>query len=72
MLARRVLDGLNALHLVRGVQTTIVCDHGLEFVSLALDPWASARGVRLDFIRRGRPLRSASSRASTGVYSTNG
>lgn len=54
--ARRVLDGLNALLLVRGVPTTIVCDNGPEFVSLALDQWASAHGVRLDFIRPGRPV----------------
>jgi len=46
-----VLDGLNALLLVRGVPTTIACDNGPEFVSLALNQWASARGIRLDFFR---------------------
>ena len=34
----------------------IVCDNGPEFVSQALDHWASARGVTLDFIRPGHPV----------------
>lgn len=54
--ARRVVDALDALLLVRGTPRTIVCDNGPEFVSLALDQWASARAVTLDFIRPGRPV----------------
>jgi putative transposase len=54
--ARRVVEALDALLLVRGTPTTIVCDNGPEFVSLALDPWASAHGIRLAFIRPGRPV----------------
>jgi putative transposase len=54
--ARRVVEALDALLLLRGRPTTIVCDNGPEFVSLALDQWASAHQVRLDFIRPGRPV----------------
>ena len=54
--ARRVVEALDALLLVRGTPQTIVCDNGPEFVSLALDQWASARGVTLDFIRPGHPV----------------
>jgi len=41
---------------VRGRPATIVCDNGPEFVSLALDQWASLRGIRLGFIRPGHPV----------------
>ena len=54
--ARRVVEALEALLLVRGTPEAIVCDNGPEFVSLALDQWAATRGVRLDFIRPGRPV----------------
>lgn len=47
---------LDALFLVRGMPRTIVCDNWPEFVSLALDRWASARGVAQDLIRPGRPV----------------
>lgn len=54
--AHRVVGALDALRLVRGTPATIVCDNGPEFVSLALDQWASAHGVTLDFIRPGHPV----------------
>lgn len=54
--ARRVVEALDALLLLRGRPTTIVCDNGPEFVSLLLDQWASLHQVRLDFIRPGRPV----------------
>ena len=54
--ARRVVKALDALLLLRGRPRTIVCDSGPVFVSLALDQWASANHVRLDFIRPGRPV----------------
>lgn len=54
--ARRVVEALDALLLVRGTPAAIVCDNGPEFVSLALDQWASARDIRLDFIRPGHPV----------------
>ena len=54
--ATRVVEALDTLLLVRGRPRAIVCDNGPEFVSLVLDQWASARGIRLDFIRPGRPV----------------
>lgn len=54
--AARVIEALDTLLLVRGRPDAIVCDHGPEFVSLALDQWASRHGIRLDFIRPGRPV----------------
>jgi len=54
--ATRVVEALETLLLVRGRPQAIVCDNGPEFVSLALDQWASAHGIRLDFIRPGRPV----------------
>lgn len=54
--ARRVIEALEAVLLVRRAPRTIVCDNGPEFTSLALDQWASARGIALDFIRPGRPV----------------
>jgi putative transposase len=54
--AGRVVEALDVLLLVRGRPATIVCDNGPEFVSLALDQWASAHGIRLDFIRPGHPV----------------
>ena len=54
--AQRVIEALDVLVLVRGRPAAIVCDNGPEFVSLALDQWASDRGIRLDFIRPGHPV----------------
>jgi len=54
--AARVVEALDTLLLVRGRPAAIVCDNGPEFVSLALDQWASRHGIRLDFIHPGRPV----------------
>jgi putative transposase len=54
--AARIVEALETLVLVRGRPAAIVCDNGPEFVSLALDQWASTRGIRLAFIRPGRPV----------------
>jgi putative transposase len=34
---------------------SITVDHGTEFMSRALEDWAFAHGVQLDFIRPGTP-----------------
>jgi putative transposase len=36
-----------------------VCDNGPEFTSQALDQWAYARGITLQFIRPGKPVENA-------------
>ena len=37
----------------------ITVDNGTEFVSRAMDAWAYAHDVRLDFIRPGKPVENA-------------
>jgi len=34
---------------------SITVDHGTEFTSRALEDWAYRRGIKLDFIRPGKP-----------------
>src|SRR4029077_15345933 len=43
----------------RGLPTTIQCDNGTEFISRALDQWAYANRVALDFSRPGKPTDNA-------------
>lgn len=52
---RRVADVLERLADCRGLPTSITVDHGLEFAGQLLDAWAYGRGVRLSFIRPGKP-----------------
>jgi putative transposase len=52
----QVLDRVGA---AGGPPAGIVCDHGPEFRGRALDVWATARGVALEFIRPGRPVDNA-------------
>ena len=66
--ARRVVEALEALLLVRQPPATIVCDNGPEFVSLALDQWATSRGVRLDFITPGRPVENCFIESFNGTF----
>jgi putative transposase len=43
----------------RGLPKTIRVDNGTEFTSKALDQWAYAHGVKLDFSRPGKPTDNA-------------
>ena len=43
----------------RGAPTAITVDNGGEFVSRAMDAWAYAHDVRLEFIRPGKPVENA-------------
>jgi len=38
-----------------GTPLSITVDHGTEFTSRVLEDWAYRRGVKLDFIRPGKP-----------------
>jgi putative transposase len=55
----RVVRALNEIALTESLPEVIVIDNGPEFVSKALDAWAYQRGVRLTFIRPGRPVENA-------------
>lgn len=59
MTGRRVVECLNHLALVHGLPKVIRVDHGTEFTSKALDRWAYENGVKLDFIRPGKPVDNA-------------
>jgi len=55
----RVIATLEQLRAERPLPPTIVCDNGPEFTSQALDQWAYARGITLQFIRPGKPVENA-------------
>ncbi len=57
--APRVTRFLDEIALTSGLPEMIVVDHGPEFISNALDQWASEHGVRLHFIRPGKPVDNA-------------
>lgn len=57
--ALRVLQVLDRLAGTRGLPQSLVVDHGPEFISKALDAWAFRHGVRLEFIRPGKPVDNA-------------
>src|SRR6185295_14903486 len=42
-----------------GAPQAITVDNGSEFVSRAMDAWAYAHDIRLDFIRPGKPVENA-------------
>ena len=52
----RVLDRLAA---TRGLPAVIRTDNGPEFAGQALDAWAYRRGVKLEFIRPGKPVENS-------------
>lgn len=54
-----VVDALNDIALERDLPYAITVDHGTEFTSRALDEWCYQRGVKLDFIRPGKPTENA-------------
>jgi putative transposase len=51
----RVIQVFERVIAVAGQPQEIRVDNGPEFISQALDAWASARGIRLDFTRPGKP-----------------
>jgi putative transposase len=56
---RRVVGVLEKLAEVRGLPEAITIDNGPEFAGHALDEWAYRRGVKLNFIRPGKPIENA-------------
>jgi putative transposase len=55
----RVAAVLEQLADYRGLPASITVDHGPEFAGRVLDAWAYARGIRLSFIRPGKPIDNA-------------
>ncbi len=52
----RVLDGIAQME---GLPEIIIIDNGPEFIGKTLDAWAYQRGVKLTFIRPGKPVENA-------------
>jgi len=53
---QRVTQALARISAVHGLPEQIVVDNGPEFISNAVDAWAYARGIKLQFIRPGKPV----------------
>lgn len=61
----RVLDRAAARH---GWPEVIVTDNGPEFTSKALDQWAWSRGIKIHFIRPGKPVENAFVESMNGKF----
>ncbi|UJD95201.1 IS3 family transposase [Lelliottia amnigena] len=57
--AQRVIRVLDRIVANRGYPLQLRMDNGPEFISLALAQWAEDHGVRLEFIRPGKPTQNA-------------
>ena len=55
----RVVKVLDRLAEIRGLPEVITVDNGPEFSGRAMDEWAFRRGVKLNFIRPGKPIENA-------------
>ena len=56
---KRVVAVLERLARTHGLPQVITADNGTEFTSRAVDEWAHRNGVKLDFIRPGKPVENA-------------
>src|SRR5881398_4044989 len=54
----KVVEHMRRLTALRGVPESITTDNGSEFAGQAMDVWAHQAGVKLDFIRPGRPVQN--------------
>ena len=52
----------------RGKPEAITIDNGTEFTSNHFDAWAYKRGIRLDFIRPGKPIENAYAESFNGRF----
>jgi putative transposase len=64
----RVVAMLEPLADERGLPASITVDHGPEFEGQVVDAWAYARGVRLSFIRPGKPVENAYIESFNGKF----
>lgn len=64
----RVKAVLERLADLRGLPQSITVDHGPEFEGQVMDAWAYERGVRLSFIRPGKPNDNAYIESFNGKF----
>ena len=62
----RVVGVLERLADIRGLPEVITVDNGPEFAGKALDEWAYRKGVKLNFIRPGKPIENAFAESFNG------
>ena len=62
----RVVTVLEKLSETRGLPEVITMDNGPEFTGRAMDEWAYRRGVKLNFIRPGKPIENAYAESFNG------
>jgi putative transposase len=65
---RRVVGVLDELAETRGLPKVITVDNGPEFAGHALDEWAYRKGVKLNFIRPGKPVENAYAESFNGRF----
>jgi putative transposase len=63
---RRVVSVLERLAETRGLPEVITVDNGPEFAGKALDEWAYRKGIKLSFIRPGKPIENAFAESFNG------
>ena len=64
----KVVAALERVAKRTGYPQIITVDNGSEFTSKALDAWAHAHGVKLDFIRPGKPVENAVIESFNGCF----
>ena len=57
---------LERLAEITGLPEVITIDNGPEFAGKALDEWAYRKGVKLSFIRPGKPIENAFAESFNG------
>ena len=65
---QRVTRVLDRVIEQRGRPKSLVMDNGPEFSGRALDAWAYRRGIRLDFIRPGKPIENCFVESFNGKF----
>jgi len=63
---RRVIEVLERLEATRGLPEVITVDNGPEFAGKALDEWTYRKGIKLNFIRPGKPVENAFAESFNG------
>lgn len=65
---KRVCTVLSQIAAIRELPEKIVVDNGPEFISNAMDAWAYERGIKLHFIRPGKPVDNAYMESFNGKF----
>jgi putative transposase len=62
----RVVSVLERLSEIRGLPEVITTDNGPEFTGRHLDEWAARKGIKLNFIRPGKPIENTFAESFNG------